>query len=39
MVLRELPIDGSMLIQANFGLVVPDVILQFSPRTSFPADS
>lgn len=38
-VLRELPIDGSMLIQANFGLVVPDVILQFSPRTSFPADS
>lgn len=38
-VLRELPIDGSMLIQANFGLVVPDVILQYSPRTSFPADS
>ena len=28
-----------LLIQANFGLVVPDVIFQFSPRESFPADS
>ena len=38
-VLRELPIDGSMLIRANFGIVVPDVILKYSPRLPFPADS
>lgn len=38
-VLRELPVDPPLLLRANFGVVVPDMILKFSPREAFPADS
>ncbi len=38
-VLRELPAAPPLLLRANFGVLTPDVILKFSPRLPFPADS
>lgn len=37
--LRELPTAETMLIRANFAIVVPDVIRKFAQQRPFPADS
>ncbi len=37
--LRELPTADTMMLRANFGMVVPDVILKYAQRKPFPVDS